>query len=386
VKRIEKKNLNEFWWITAQKACLIPPTKIRGDTSARDDAIFRGFFEIKERESMSKKAVLLINLGSPDHCDNKSVRAYLREFLNDPRVIDLPGIWRWLLVNVFIIPLRYKKTAQAYQKIWGGSGSPLISISKKVKAALSAELGPGYQVEIGMRYGHPSIPQAFEKMKDCDEIIVLPLFPQYSSAATGSAIEQLLLCASKQWNIPQVIVKRDFYNDEGFVHAFAEIIKQRLSDKKIDKLIFSYHGLPQRHIVKSQCNATCDLVHACPAVMDENRFCYRAQCYETSRSIAQVLGLTPDQYMVSFQSRLGRTPWIKPYTDLMLPELAQQGIKNIAMVSPSFVADCLETLEEINLRLREQWKSLGGNQFIFIPCVNDHSLWIKGLVNMVLSA
>jgi ferrochelatase len=212
---------------------------------------------------------------------------------------------------------------------------------------------------------------------------VIPLFPQYSSAATGSAINELIPTLAKQWNIPALTIKRDFYQHPGFLAAYADIIKQHISGKAIDLLLFSYHGLPERHIDKSECEASCDRLLDCPNINDDNQFCYRAQCYATTHFITQRLGLASNQYTVSFQSRLGRIPWIKPYTDLLLPELIQKGIKNIAIVSPSFVADCLETLEEINIRTRAQWASLGGSNFIFIPCINHSHLWINALADMV---
>jgi len=333
---------------------------------------------------MSQKAVLLINLGTPDECSHQSIRSYLREFLLDRRVIDLPAMIRWILVNVFVIPFRYKKTTAAYQKIWTPSGSPLLSISRQMQKALAEKLGEAYHVELGMRYGSPSIESALDKIRHHESICVIPLFPQYSSAATGSATEQLMLNLSQQWNIPELMIKRDFYNHSGFIQAFSEMIKSHIAGKKMDKIIFSYHGLPERHITKSHCHAKCDKAGVCPAVTDDNRYCYRAQCYAGTELIAKELGLSVNQYTVSFQSRLGRTPWIKPYTDLLLSELIQKGIKNIAIVSPSFVADCLETLEEINIRTREQWKILGGNDFIFIPCLNDTHPWINALADLVL--
>lgn len=326
-----------------------------------------------------KKAILLINLGTPDSCDAKSVKKYLREFLNDPRVVDLPKIIRWPLVNLRIIPSRYKNTLSLYEKIWTDEGSPLLNISTQIKEKLAEKLGDEYHVELGMRYGNPSIESAFEKIRNSESITVIPLFPQYSSAATGSAVDEFLSTFSSQWNIPGLSIKQDFYNDSGFIAAVTEVIKNNLADKMIDKLIFSYHGLPERHITKSNCRAACDHIHACPAVTTANRFCYRAQCYETSALVAESLGLSADDYVVSFQSRLGRTPWIKPYTDLLLPELIQQGVQNIAMVSPSFVADCLETLEEINIRLRKQWQEIGGKEFTFIPCVNGNEIFIDAL-------
>ncbi len=322
------------------------------------------------------KGILLINLGTPDNCDPKSVRRYLKQFLNDPMVIDLPGIVRWFLVNCLVIPRRYKNSATAYQKIWlkgdsaSETGSPLLVYSKAMKEALAIELGAGYQVELGMRYGNPNIRTAVEKLKGCDTLSVLPLFPQYASASTGSAIAEFLKIASKftQWNSPAVRIQENFYQHPGFITAYASIIQkhieQDIKSKKLDMILFSYHGLPERQLHKST-----------P--------CYRTQCFATSDALANALGLSKNQYRVSFQSRLGRTPWIKPYTDLILPELMQQGNRNIAIACPSFVADCLETLEEINIRAREQWQSLGGNEFTFIPCLNTEPLWIKAMAEMV---
>ena len=323
------------------------------------------------------KGVLLINLGTPDTPDPKSVYRYLTEFLNDTRVIDLPAPLRWILTNLIIIPFRYKKTAKAYQKIWTESGSPLLDNSNKLSQALAAQLGNEYKVALGMRYGKPNIKSALEKLKSCEEIIIIPLFPQYSSAATGSAIDKTLNLIAKQWNIPAISTIRDFYNHPGFITAYSDIIKINL--KPDYHLLLSYHGLPERHITKSDCQAQCDHQDKCPAITANNSYCYRAQCYQTSELIAKQLSLTPEQYTVAFQSRLGRTPWIKPYTDLILPELRKKGIKNLAIVCPSFVADCLETLEEVNIRTRAQWMSLGGNEFIFIPCLNDSPIWIKQL-------
>lgn len=334
---------------------------------------------------MSKQAVLLINLGTPDNCDNQSVYFYLKEFLLDPRVIDLPFLSRWLLVNAVILPFRYKKTAKAYAKIWHEQqGSPLLMNSNALSIALSAKLGSNYQVELGMRYGEPSIATAYDKLKSADKIIVVPLFPQFTSAATGSAIEKFLQTIHKQWNVPEIVIKNDFYQHQGFINAYAILIKQYLAQNKIEKLIFSYHGLPERHINKSECRASCDRLASCPHIYLDNRYCYRAQCHATTQLIVQHLGLPSNQYCVSFQSRLGRTPWIKPYTDLLLPQLIQQGIKNIAMVCPSFVADCLETLEEVNIRTRAQWIALGGENFTFIPCLNDSPAWVDALANIIL--
>jgi ferrochelatase len=344
---------------------------------------FKLNFLYTESTTMIKKGILLINLGTPDSANPRSVYRYLKQFLNDPRVIDLPSIARWILTNLIIVPFRYKKSADAYQQIWTKTGSPLLTNSLSLRNALANELGTDYSVELGMRYGNPSIESALARLKSYEKIIAIPLFPQYSSAATGSALENVLSCLSKQWNIPELSIKKDFYNDPGFIAAYVDRIKQIIAHRKVDHIVFSYHGLPERHLTKSQCTAICTHTHACPKIDSTNMYCYRAQCYETTVLLAKGLQLNPSQYTVAFQSRLGRTPWIKPYTDLVLPELYQKGMKTIAVVCPSFVADCLETLEEINIRAREDWKKLGGEEFIFIPCLNDHPLWVNALYPLI---
>ena len=330
-----------------------------------------------------KIGVLLINLGTPDNGDPKSVYAYLKQFLNDPRVIDLPTVIRYVLVNWIIIPFRYKQSAHAYQQIWSHKGSPLLTNSQDLVNAVRKEFDASVQIELGMRYGNPSIDSAFSALKECQKIIAIPLFPQYSSAATGSATEELLRVLGDQWNIPEISVTRDFFNNSDFIAAYASLLKEHLNHKKIDILIFSFHGLPERHIDKSACRSICSRSEPCPEPDQLNTYCYRSQCYETSRLIAKELHLSSSDYVVSFQSRLGKTPWIKPYTDLILEDLRQQKVENIAIVCPSFVSDCLETLEEINIRARAQWLELGGRDFTFIPCLNTHPTWVEGLVKMI---
>lgn len=332
---------------------------------------------------MAKQGVLLINLGTPENETPRAVYRYLREFLNDPRVVDLPWIVRWILINVIVIPLRYKKTTRAYQQIWTDAGSPLLVNSTKLRDAVAASLGDHYHVEIAMRYGNPSIQSAFNKMRYCEDIMAIPLFPQYSSAATGSSIEKLLSVLSEQWNIPGITIQKDFYDHPGFIAAYAENIKKHMADKKSELMIFSYHGLPERHVMKGECLANCNRLDACPAISEKNAHCYRAQCYKTSALLASALHLSPEQYVVAFQSRLGRTSWIKPYTDMLLPDIRKKGVKHIAVVSPSFVADCLETLEEINIRMRTQWLSLGGKEFTFIPSLNAEPQWVQALIDMI---
>lgn len=334
---------------------------------------------------MQKTGVLLINLGTPNSPNSRAVYRYLKQFLNDPRVIDLPRLFRYILTNLIIVPFRYKKSAKAYHHIWTDAGSPLLVNSLQLSSKLAKELGIFYQIELGMRYGNPSIQSALAKLKNCQKIIAIPLFPQYSSAATGSAIENFLECLSKQWNIPELYIKNSFYNDPGFIAAYIAKIKKAVTEKNVDHYVFSYHGLPERHITKSDCRASCKRVDACPKINATNAYCYRAQCYETSHLLAEGLQLKPSEYTIAFQSRLGRTPWIRPYTDIALPDLFQKGVRRIAVVCPSFVADCLETLEEINIRARAEWIKLGGSEFAFVPCINDHLQWVKALVEIVKS-
>ncbi len=330
-----------------------------------------------------KKGILLINVGTPNSSDVKSVKRYLREFLSDPRMIDLPAIVRWILVNIFIVPFRSRRSAAAYQKVWTKHGSPLWVNTVKFRNELVKELDGKYQVAVGMRYGSPSIAKALSELKDCTSLSVVPLFPQYSSSATGSAIQKTLEILHKQWNIPAINIINEFYDHPGFISSYAEVVRGALADKQVDMLLFSYHGLPERHIDKSDCTAACDHVNACPALSKSNAYCYRAQCYRTADLIAKELNLSPVLYRVAFQSRLGRTPWIKPYTDLLLPELIKSDVKKIAVVCPSFVVDCLETLEEVNIRLREQWLELGGEEFVFVPCLNANPTWVKAIANKI---
>jgi ferrochelatase len=335
---------------------------------------------------MQKQGVLLINLGTPDQADARSIYRYLTEFLNDPRVIDLPAVARWALVNLLIIPLRYKKVTAAYQKIMTEQGLPLRVYGYALQKALSQALGADYQVALGMRYGQPSIAAALAELRACASIVVIPMFPQYASASTGSALACVMSQLAKQVNIPSVRIINNFYAYPGYIKAVAACAETALADKKpIDHLLLSYHGLPVRQIDKSGCIAQCDRLKACPEVRADNLYCYRAQCYATSRLLAGQLHLADTQYSVAFQSRLGRTPWIKPYADLILPELRKQGINHLAVACPAFVADCLETLEEVNIRMREQWFELGGSDFTFIPCVNDHPLWAQALAELVTS-
>jgi ferrochelatase len=337
-------------------------------------------------------AVLLANLGTPDSPAVPDVRRYLREFLRDPRVIDVHPVGRWLLLNLIILPFRPAKSARAYASVWGGpgQGSPLLYHSRALTEGVRAALGSGYAVELGMRYGAPSIPSALAALQATNptKLVVAPLFPQYSSAATGSALERVYAIVGKKWNIPAVETLAPFYDHPGFIAAFTEVASRHLSAFRPDFVLFSYHGLPERQIRKSDATGQHCLASAgcCDAIVPANRYCYRAHCFATTRALAGRLGLSDDRHGVSFQSRLGRTPWIHPYTDHVLPSLAKAGKKRLAIMCPAFVADCLETVEEIGIRARDQWRGLGGEELLLVPSLNAEPTWIDAVAQMVRAA
>lgn len=324
-----------------------------------------------------QKGILLINLGTPDDANKACVKRYLKQFLLDPRVIDLPFLLRQILVRGIIIPFRTKNSLHAYQSIWTKEGSPLKVFSQALCDKLAKRYTPQVQVELAMRYANPSIQAKLERLKHCDEICIIPLFPQYSSAATGSAMQEVMRCIQSWQVIPKLSIIRDFHDHHPFIQAVAATIR----DKTFDYILFSYHGLPERQCQKAGCNTVCKT--PCPLPKDKNPHCYKAQCFQTTRLIAKELNLDPNAYQTSFQSRLGKTPWIKPYTDEVLSDLASKGIKDLAIVCPSFVVDCLETLEEIGMQAKQQWLSLGGEGFELIPCLNQDDGLVDALSELV---
>lgn len=325
-----------------------------------------------------KNALLLINLGTPQAPDKRSVRQYLAEFLADPRVIDLPAPLRYALIYCLVLPFRPKTTASAYQAIWTDEGSPLLSNSLKLKEKLQRRLQGTLQVELGMRYGKPSIQKALDSLSSCENLTILPLYPQYSSAATGSAIEKTLSLLRSQVNFPSLKIISSFYQEPAYLKAQAALIKPLLPHH--DFILFSYHGVPVRQLKKAGCPQVCE--GPCPSDNTNLQHCYRAQCHHSTEAIAKLLGLRPEQYGISFQSRLGKTPWIGPFTDKVLEDLAKKGIKRLAICCPSFVADCLETEEEIGIRGGAQWQQLTGETLTLVPCLNDDDLWVDALIEI----
>lgn len=331
--------------------------------------------------------LLLINLGTPDAPEAGAVRRYLRQFLSDPRVLDMNPVGRFFLLNLIILPLRPARSAEAYHKIWTDRGSPLLFHSQDLTLLVKERLGSAWHVELAMRYGNPSIAAAMERFRQAgvDRIVVFPLFPQYASSSTGSALEAVMAEAGKAWNVPRLSAIDPFYDDSGFIAAFVQGGRPVMDSVRPDHVLFSFHGLPERQVRKSDdtgahCLASQD---CCSRMVAANRHCYRAQCFTTARLLAAELGLAPDGYTVCFQSRLGRIPWIRPYTDHVLLELAAAGKKRLVVFSPAFVADCLETIEEIGMRCRDDFVAAGGEELVLVPSLNSSPAWADAVVALV---
>ena len=332
--------------------------------------------------------VLLLQLGTPDSASTRDVRRYLSEFLADPRVMDVPTPVRWLILNAVILPFRPRKSAELYKKIWTDDGSPLLVHTEALASEVQSKLGNDYIVEFGMRYGSPTIADALDRLiaQDVTDIRVLPLFPQYASSAGGSASARTMELLADRWNVPSVSFLPEFYDEPGYISAIVEVAGPRLETFRPDHILFSYHGLPKRQVKKSDPTGIHCLASkgCCDTIDPVNRHCYRAQCFATTRLVAAGLDLSPDSYSTAFQSRLAGPPWITPQTDRVLQGLHDGGIRRLAVFTNSFVADCLETLEEIGIRLRRQWGELGGDELLLIPCVNESPTWVDTVASMVL--
>jgi ferrochelatase len=330
-----------------------------------------------------KTGVLLMNVGTPDSPKVGDVRKYLSQFLNDPRVIDIPWIARKLLVNAIIVPFRAPKSAKLYQEMWTEKGSPLLIHSRNFRDGLQAELGDDYQVEIAMRYQNPSIEEGLEKIRknNPDRIIVLPMYPHYASSSTGTCIQAVMDIASKWWVIPEMVFINQFYDLPGYVDCFAERGREfNLED--YDHVLFSYHGLPVRQVDKVYDDDLCENHNCELAVDDSNKFCYKATCYETTRRIAEKLNLSRDRYTVAFQSRLDQK-WLEPFSDKVVEEKAKAGVKRMLVFSPAFVADCLETLIEIGDEYQEIFEENGGEKIQLVPSLNDHHAWVSTMAEFI---
>jgi ferrochelatase len=332
--------------------------------------------------------VLLVNLGSPDSTSVSDVRRYLNEFLMDGRVIDSPWLVRRFIVGMILIN-RPKESAHAYEKIWTKEGSPLIVTSRNVQKKLQARLN--VPVELAMRYQNPSIESAVQKLaaQKVDDLFLIPLFPHYAMSSYESAVERVKTVAAKLAPQMRIEVQPPFFDSPDYISALVAGAKSDL-DSGYDHLLFSFHGIPERHLRKSDpthchCLAKencCEFESNGGRPQGPHATCYRAQCFKTVAAFVKLAGIPPGKFSVSFQSRLGKDPWLKPYTDFELAEFPGRGVKKLLVICPAFVSDCLETIEEINLRGREIFLQAGGEEFAQIPCLNESPLWISALEKM----
>lgn len=338
---------------------------------------------------MKKTSVLLVQLGTPDSPKTKDVRRYLSEFLNDPRVIDIPWLGRTILVNGIIVPFRSPKSAKIYKDLWkfGEGVSPLITHTNNVKAKLQTRFNDdNIEVHVAMRYQNPSMYDVMEVMrkKSYEHIIVLPLFPQYASASNGSAIELAMKLMSKWWATPKISVINQFWDNEGYIDSIVERSKE-FDLKDYDHILFSYHGLPQRHVDKIYDGEDVCSDQPCESeITEHNSMCYKATCYATTRLIAAKLGVKEEDYTVCFQSRLNKK-WLTPFSDKVVEEQGKKGAKKLLAFSPAFVADCLETVIEIGDEYQEIFEANGGEKIQLVPSSNDHDRFIDGLEELVRS-
>lgn len=320
--------------------------------------------------SRQRVGVLLVNLGTPDAPTAKAVKPYLKQFLSDPRVVEAPRLLWWCILNGFILLKRPKSTAHAYQQVWTDAGSPLMVHStaqvNKLRMKFEQLYADKVVTELGMTYGNPSVSSALQKLKSkqIEALVVLPLFPQYSGATTGSVFDAVVKELCRWRRVPALNFIDGYYDEPAYVKALANSIKKfRTENGSADMLVFSYHGLPKRYL--------------------ESGDPYHCQCYKTTRLVAEELKLEPDAYILTFQSRFGRDPWLEPYTDETLKSLPSKGIKNIQVISPGFASDCVETNEEINMQNREFFIDAGGEKFGYIPCLNDNEVHINMLEALI---
>ncbi len=322
-----------------------------------------------------------MNLGSPDSTSVRDVRTYLNEFLMDKRVIDMPLVTRALLVRGLIVPFRAPKSAEAYRSIWTKEGSPLIVLTKQLQAALQQQVDE--PVEIAMRYGQPSPKQAYDRLlaanPQLEEVILVPLYPHYAMSSYETAVEYAKK-QHKQYGYPFALtVIKPFYNEPAYLNALAENMRPWLS-KEYDHILFSYHGIPERHVRKTDITGghCLSMSNCCDTDSPAHDYCYRHQVFATTKLVTKQLGIPDNKWSLSFQSRLGKG-WLQPFTDVRLEEMPKEGIKKLLIVSPAFVSDCLETLEELEERGKESFLNAGGESYEMIPCLNTHPLWVNAI-------
>ncbi len=334
--------------------------------------------------------LLLVNLGTPDAPTAPALRRYLRAFLGDPRVIDLPAPLRWLLLELFILPWRPRQSARAYRSIWEAEGSPLLVRSRALAGAVAGRLGHEWQVVLGMRYGSPSIGEALEALDQAgsDPVVVLPLFPHAAASTRGSALAEVYRLAGLGERVPVLRAVGPFYDHPGYLDAQAARIRGALEGQAVEHVLFSFHGLPERHLRKADPTGRHCLAgpHCCETPSPAHRTCYRHQCLASARALAERAGLSPDGWSVAFQSRLGRSAWLEPATASVLEALPGRGVRRLAVVSASFVTECLETLEELGIRGRATFEAAGGEHFVLVPALDASEAWVTAVADLARAA
>ncbi len=334
---------------------------------------------------MGKTGILLVNLGTPDDPSTGSVRRYLRQFLLDGRVIDINPVLRNILVRLIIAPFRARSSGKLYKELWTEDGSPLKHYGYKVKEMLQQKMGQDYLVELGMRYQNPSIESAAKSLQaaNVDKIVIFPMFPHYASASSGSAIEETMKVITSWLTIPELACISSYHDHPKLIQVFADNArKYDMSD--YDHFLFSFHGIPQRQLRKSDTNNHClKTKDCCQKICESNKMCYSAQCYDTAFKIADNLGLSKEQYSIGFQSRLGKDPWTEPFTPDVLKKLSKEGIKKLLVFSPSFVSDCLETTIEIGDEYHEEFLEMGGEKLDLVESLNDSELWVEAIEDIL---
>ncbi len=339
------------------------------------------------RMLFGKKGVLLVNLGTPDAPTWSAVYRYLKQFLLDPRVIDYPWLGRNLLVRGIILPFRTGNSTKLYQQLWLPEGSSLKVYGERLTEGVKKELGNGYEVELAMRYQNPSIESAIDRLlkKQVREILIFPLFPQYASATTGSVHEEVMRVLRRKQTIPDIKMVNSYHDLPEMINIFAENGKKH-DLNKYDHILFSYHGLPQRQLIKADtCNHCLQSTDCCQQLSIKNQFCYSAQCHATTAALVKALELEKGQYTTCFQSRLGKEVWIKPYTSDVIEERAKKGDKKLLVFCPAFVSDCLETTIEISVEYQEEFEELGGEKVQLVESLNDNPKWIKAVADFIKS-
>jgi protoporphyrin/coproporphyrin ferrochelatase len=330
-----------------------------------------------------KTAVLLLNVGTPDAPEVKAVRRYLTEFLNDPRVIGGPWLFRKILVNLIIVPFRAPKSTRLYQKLWTEAGSPLLVNGKRLEAKVQQRLGDRYLVRLAMNYGQPAVKEVLKEViaAGVDRIIAFPLYPQYASSTTGSSVARVMRVLSEELHMPAFSSVLQYFDDPRYLSA----MKDRLSACDMaayDHVLFSFHGLPLSQVEAAHGGKSCDSFHCTSESNEQNRFCYQAACYATTRNLIRTMGMEEGRTTVCFQSRLTRN-WLQPFTDQTLRELAGRGCKKVLVICPSFTADCLETTVEIGDEYRSLFLSLGGTTLDLAESLNDSDAWVEAVAQMV---